>query len=173
MLAGIPALAASRTIARRHHERLDGSGYPHGLTAATLTPADRLLAAADVYHALTEPRPYRDAVTPEQAVQILRGEVSAGRLDTDAVEGVLRAAGHRVKSTRQPRPGGLTSREVEILALLARGRSDREIARELVVAPKTVSNHVQHIYAKLGITSRAAATFFAMRHGLVGSYEHG
>ena len=59
MLARVSALGRSREIAARHHERLDGSGYPRGLTAASLTPSDRLLAAADVYHAMTEPRPHR------------------------------------------------------------------------------------------------------------------
>jgi HD-GYP domain-containing protein (c-di-GMP phosphodiesterase class II) len=173
MLAGLPALARSRSVAARHHERLDGSGYPAGLTAAALTPADRLLAAADVYHALTEPRPHREPYEPEAAASLLRSEVADGRLDADAVESVLKAAGHRAGGVRRSRPGGLTAREVEILALVARGRSDREIARRLVVAPKTVSNHVQHIYAKLGITSRAAATLFAIQHGLVGAYEPG
>jgi HD-GYP domain-containing protein (c-di-GMP phosphodiesterase class II) len=173
MLAGIPALAATRAIAGRHHERLDGSGYPSGLTAAALTPADRLLAVADTYHALTEPRPYRAAHEPEQAANVVRDQVREGRLDADAAEIVLKVAGHRARSVGRSRPGGLTAREVEILALIARGRSDREIARQLAVAPKTVSNHVQNIYAKLGIGSRAAATLFATQHGLVGAYEPG
>ncbi len=81
MLVGIRALRRSRDIASRHHERLDGSGYPHGLTAATLPPADRLLAAAEMYHAMTEPRPHRDALAAEHAAALLRAEVTAGRLD--------------------------------------------------------------------------------------------
>jgi HD-GYP domain-containing protein (c-di-GMP phosphodiesterase class II) len=72
MLARIPALARSREIAARHHERLDGSGYPRGMTAASLTPADRLLAAADVYHAMTEPRPHRPALAADEAAAQLR-----------------------------------------------------------------------------------------------------
>ena len=101
MLARVSALGPSREIAARHHERLDGSGYPRGLTAAALTPPDRLLAAADVYHAMTEPRPYRDPLGPGQASRQLRAEVAAGRLDSQAAEAVLAAAGHRVR-----RPGG-------------------------------------------------------------------
>ena len=66
MLARVTALGKSREIASRHHERLDGSGYPRGLTAASLTPSDRLLAAADVYHAMTEPRPHRPAADPDR-----------------------------------------------------------------------------------------------------------
>ena len=170
MLAGIDALGSSRTVAGRHHERLDGSGYPHGLTAATLTPADRLLAVADAYHAMTEPRPHRDPLEPQRAAALIREESAAGRLDADAADAVLKAAGHR-SSVRRARPAGLTEREVQILALVARGLSNREIAARLVVTPKTVSNHVEHIYAKAAVSSRAAATLFATRHGLVGAYE--
>jgi HD-GYP domain-containing protein (c-di-GMP phosphodiesterase class II) len=170
MLAGVAALQSVRALAARHHERLDGSGYPSGLSGADLSPADRILAAADVYHALTEPRPYRDAHAPEAAASVLRDEVPRGRLDGDAVNAVLTAAGQRAPARREW-PGGLTAREVEVLGLLARGHSNKQIASRLVVAPKTVSSHVEHIYAKLGVSSRARATLFATQHGLVGSFE--
>jgi HD-GYP domain-containing protein (c-di-GMP phosphodiesterase class II) len=172
MVARVPALDGSREIAARHHERLDGSGYPRGLTAAALGPADRLLAAADVYHAMTEPRPHRPALEPDRAEHDLRAEATAGRLDGDAVHAVLKAAGRRAPARREW-PRGLTAREVDVLALLARGHSNKQIAARLVVSPKTVSNHVEHIYTKLGVSSRAAATLFASRHGLVGGYEPG
>jgi DNA-binding CsgD family transcriptional regulator len=170
MLARLGALDRSREIAARHHERLDGSGYPAGLTAASLTPADRLLAAADVYHAMTEPRPHRAPLDPGQAARERRAEVAAGRLDSAAADAVLTAAGHRAPA-RRAWPGGLTAREVEVLGLLARGHPTREIARRLVVAPKTAANHIEHIYAKLGVTSRTAATLYATQHGLVGTFE--
>jgi HD-GYP domain-containing protein (c-di-GMP phosphodiesterase class II) len=170
MLARVGALGRSREIAARHHERMDGSGYPRGLTAVSLTPPDRLLAAADVYHALTEPRPHRASMDPQEAIRHLRAEVLAGRLDGQAVDAVLSAAGHRAPA-RRAWPGGLTAREVEVLGLLARGQSNKQIAQRLVVSPKTVANHVEHIYAKLGISSRAAATLFATQHGLMGSFE--
>jgi HD-GYP domain-containing protein (c-di-GMP phosphodiesterase class II) len=170
MLARVTALGKSREIASRHHERLDGSGYPRGLTAVSLTPSDRLLAAADVYHALTEPRPHRPPVDPDQAARELRAEASAGRLDGEAVDAVLRAAGHRAPA-RRAWPGGLTFREVEVLQLLARGNSSRQIAQQLVVSPKTAANHVEHIYSKLGVSSRAAATLYATQHGLLGTFE--
>jgi HD-GYP domain-containing protein (c-di-GMP phosphodiesterase class II) len=170
MLAGVPALSRSRELAARHHERLDGSGYPRGLTAASLSPADRLLAAADVYHAMTEPRAHRPARPEREAAAELRGEARAGRLDGDAVNAVLKAAGHRVRARREW-PAGLTAREVEVLGLLARGYSNKQVAQRLVVTPKTVSSHVEHIYSKLGVSSRAAATHFAMQHALVGSFE--
>ncbi len=54
-----------------------------------------------------------------------------------------------------------------MLGLLARGHSNRDIAQRLVVTPKTAANHVEHIYAKLGVSSRAAATLYATQHGLV------
>jgi HD-GYP domain-containing protein (c-di-GMP phosphodiesterase class II) len=170
MMARVTALGASREIAARHHERLDGSGYPRGLTAASLTPSDRLLAAADTYHAMTEPRPHRMAFEPDQASDELRAEARAGRLDGAAVNAVLKAAGHRAP-TRREWPRGLTSREVEVLGLLARGHSNKEIARRLTLTPKTASNHVEHIYLKLGVSSRAAATLFATQHGLMGAFE--
>ncbi len=170
MLAGVDALAASREVAGRHHERLDGSGYPRGLTAAWLRPLDRLLAAADAYHAMSEPRPYRDALTAPQAATELTAEVRAGRLDGDAVTVVLKAAGQR-STARRAWPNGLTAREVEVLGLLARGHTNRQIAERLTVTPKTIANHAEHIYTKIGVTSRAAATLFASQHGLVGAFE--
>ncbi len=170
MLARVTALGRSRDIAARHHERLDGSGYPRGLTAASLTPPDRLLAAADVYHAMTEPRPHRGPLEPGDASRQLRAEAVAGRLDGQAVDAVLAAAGHRAPA-RRGWPAGLTAREVEVLGLLARGHSNRRIAQLLVVSPKTAANHVEHIYAKLGVSSRAAATLYATQHGLMGTFE--
>jgi HD-GYP domain-containing protein (c-di-GMP phosphodiesterase class II) len=170
MLAGVEALAASREVAARHQERLNGSGYPRGLAATALHPLDRLLAAADAYHAMSEPRPYRGALTPEEIAAELSTDVRAGRLDGDAVAAVLTAAGRR-PTARREWPNGLTSREVEVLGLLARGNSNRQIADRLVITPKTAANHIAHIYTKLDITSRAAASLFASRHGLVGAYE--
>jgi HD-GYP domain-containing protein (c-di-GMP phosphodiesterase class II) len=170
MLAKVPNLGRVREVAARHHERLDGSGYPKGLTAASLTPADRLLAAADVYHALTEPRPHRPALSAEAAAGQLRTQVRDGKLDGDAVAAVLRAAGHRAPARRDG-PAGLTVREVEVLQLLARGQANKQIANQLAVTPKTISNHVEHIYSKIGVSSRAAAALYATQHGLLGNYE--
>lgn len=170
MLAGVPALQFVRIVAARHHERLDRSGYPSGLSGTDLSASHRILAAADVYHAMTEPRPYRAELPPETAAAELRAEVRAGRLDGDAVKAVLAAAGQRAPARREW-PGGLTRREVEVLSLLARGYSNKEIAKRLFVTPKTVSSHVEHIYTKIGVSSRARATHFATQHGLVGSYE--
>jgi DNA-binding CsgD family transcriptional regulator len=134
-------------VASRHHERLDGSGYPRGLTAASLTPSDRLLAVADTFHAMTEPRPHRPLLDADRAAAQLRSDVRAGKLDGDAVNAVLTAAGRRAPARREW-PGGLAAREVEVLALVARGHSNKEIARRLVVSPKTAWNHIEHIYLR-------------------------
>jgi DNA-binding CsgD family transcriptional regulator len=147
-------------------ERLDGSGYPRGLPAGAIGRPARILAAADVYQAMLEPRPHREARTPADAAAQLRDEVRAGRLDGDAAEAVLSAAGHRVRRRREG-PAGLTAREVEVLRLLAQGLSNKEIAQRLVISPKTAGNHVEHIYAKIGASSRATASLFAMQHGLL------
>jgi DNA-binding CsgD family transcriptional regulator len=170
MLARVTALDSSREIASRHHERLDGSGYPKGLTASALTPSDRLLAAADAYHAMTEPRPHRPPLDGAEASWQLQQEARAGRLDGAAVNAVLSAAGQRTPMSRAW-PAGLTAREVEVLGLLARGQPNKAIAHRLGVKPKTVSNHVEHIYIKLGVQSRAAATLFATQQGLLGAFE--
>ncbi len=153
-------------VAAQHRERLDGSGYPRGLEGAAISPSARILGAADAYQAMREPRPYRSALSRDEAERQLRADVRAGRLDVDAVSAVLGAAGHRV-ARRSEGPGGLTTREVEVLRLLAVGCSNRQIADRLVISPKTAGNHVEHIYAKLGVSSRAAASLFAVRQGLL------
>jgi HD-GYP domain-containing protein (c-di-GMP phosphodiesterase class II) len=166
MLASVPALAPLGAIAVQHHERLDGSGYPRGLTASAIPPAARILGAADAYRAMLEARPHRQALPPEAAAAELRAEARAGRLDGEAVAGVLRASGHRVTRQREY-PAGLTVREVEVLRLLARGLANKEIAKRLFISLKTVGNHVEHIYRKIGASNRAMAGLFAQRHGLM------
>jgi DNA-binding NarL/FixJ family response regulator len=94
--------------------------------------------------------------------------VRAGRIDGDAAEDVLAAAGHAPARARdRARPGGLTARELEVLLLVARGASSRDVARQLVIADKTARNHVERIYSKLGVSTRAEASLYAMRQGLV------
>ncbi len=166
MLASSAALAPLGAVAVQHHERLDGSGYPRGTSGESLTPTGRILAAADTYRAKLEPRPHRSELTPEDVASYLRAEVKAGRLDGDAVDAVLIAAGHPVRR-RRAWPAGLTSREVEVLRLAALGLSNREIADRLVISRKTAANHVEHIYAKIGVSNRARASLFAVRNGLI------
>ena len=164
VLARSPSLGALAPVASFHHERLDGSGYHRGTAAAAITPPARLLAAADAYHAMTEPRPHRAALAPGQAAEALGLEASAGRLDPDAVTAVLEAAGQRIP--RLERPAGLTEREAEVIGLLARGLQTKQVARRLGISVKTADHHVQNAYAKIGVSTRAAAALFAMEHGL-------
>ncbi len=166
MLCQSKALAPVARIAVQHRERLDGSGYPRGLSGAGISRGARVLAAADAYQAMREPRPHRPERTAEAAAAELRADVKAGRHDGDAVEAVLRAAGHRVPRRREG-PAGLTLRELEVLRLLARGLSNKQIAQRLVISPKTAANHAEHIYAKINTPTRAAAGLFAMQHGLL------
>jgi DNA-binding CsgD family transcriptional regulator len=170
MLHQSAALAPLGAIAVQHRERLDGSGYPRGLTGGAISRPARILGAADAYQAMREPRPYRPPRSAEHAAAELRADVKAGRLDAEAVEAVLSAAGHRVRRRREG-PAGLTAREIEVLRLLARGLSNKRMAEELVISPKTVANHVEHIYTKIGVSTRAAASLFAMQHGLLPEEE--
>jgi HD-GYP domain-containing protein (c-di-GMP phosphodiesterase class II)/DNA-binding CsgD family transcriptional regulator len=163
MLRQSEALAPVARIAVQRRERLDGSGYPRGLSGAGISRHARILGAADAYQAMREPRPHRPARSGDQAAAELR-------VDVKAVEAVLGAAGHRVPRRREG-PAGLTRREVEVLRLVARGLSNKEIADRLVISPKTVANHVEHIYAKIDASSRAAASLFAMQHGLLPEEE--
>lgn len=152
-------------VASAHHERLDRSGYHRGAAGAELSLPARVLAAADAYHAMTEPRPHRKALEHDEAAEVLAGEVRAERLDADVVGAVLEAAGQPVP--RLERAGGLTEREAEVVGLLARGLQTKQIARALGISAKTADRHIQNSYAKMGVSTRAGATLFAMEHGLV------
>ncbi len=168
ILASSASLAAIAPLAGMHHERLDGSGYHRCAKGGELSIAARILAVADAYQAMTEPRPHRAALAPAEAADELRRDVRAGRLDPDVVALVLEAAGHR-SSGRRPdlRPGGLSDREVEVLALVAAGCSNPDIAERLFISRRTAEHHVQHIYAKIGVSTRAGAALFAVEHDLL------
>ena len=167
VLARPQALARLAAIAALHHERLDGSGYYRGIPAALLSLPARVLATADVYHALIELRPYRPAYAVEAAAEQLQAEARVGRLDRDTVQAVLSVAGHSRRTARREWPAGLSEREIEVLRLVARGLSNREMAKRLSIAEKTVGHHIQHIYNKVGVSTRAAATLFALQHDLM------
>lgn len=167
ILAGSRRLAPLATLAGMHHERCDGSGYHRGCTDGEMSRKMRILATADAYQAMTQPRAHRPARTAEDAERQLRAEVTDGRLDTDTVVAVLAAAGHDPPPISRELPAGLTDRQVEVLQLVAQGCSNRQIAERLVISRRTAEYHVQQIYVKIGTSSRAAAAMFAMEHRLL------
>lgn len=173
LLARSVALAHLGAIVGRHHERLDGSGYHRGIPEEEQPLLGRVLAAADAYQAMTEPRPHRPALDPDDAAKELRREVSDGLLDRDSVTAVLAAAALRgPPAVRTSWPAGLTHREVQVLRLAAEGEGDERIAERLHIAPRTAASHLQTIGMKLGVTSRAAATLAAVEHGIVDRTRH-
>ena len=167
ILSASARLAPLAPLVGGHHERGDGRGYHRGCTNAELSPEARVLAAADAYQAMTQRRPHRPALPPERAEAQLVADGRAGRLDQDAVAAVLTAAGHEAPTLRRPPPAGLSDREIDVLRLVAEGCSNRQIAERLVISRRTAEHHVQHIYTKIGVSSRAAAALFAMEHDLL------
>jgi len=167
ILARSAALQPMAVIAGMHHERLDGSGYHRASKAREISSPARILGAADAYQAMTQSRPHRAAMPADVARQRLHDEVRAGLLDDAAVAAVLESAGQARSRIRAVRPAGLSEREIDVLQALARGLTNREIARRFSISPRTAEHHVQHIYTKIGASSRAAAALFAMEHQLL------
>lgn len=171
VLCRAPALAGLSSLVGQHHERIDGSGYYRGVSGPALSPPARILGAAEAYCGMVEDRPYRPALAADRAAAALRAEARAGRLDPAAVAAVLEAAGHATRRTAAPFLAGLTEREIEVLRLIARGSTTKEIARALGIAPKTADNHIQNLYPKIGVRTRAGATLFAIERGLAAGSE--
>ena len=169
VLAPSPFLSQVAAVACDHHERLDGSGYHRGVPAQLLSRPARLVAVADAFTAMAEPRPHRPPLDRAEIVRRITAEATAGRLDPEMVAAVMEAVGSPVPEL--PSPAGLTAREAEVISLLARGLQTKQIARRLEISPKTADSHIQHAYRKIGVSTRAAATLFAMEHGLVTSGE--
>jgi HD-GYP domain-containing protein (c-di-GMP phosphodiesterase class II) len=168
ILSRCPALAGLADVASSHHERLDGSGYHRQTTREQTTEDAMVLAAADVMAALTTDRPHRARFDVEEAAQLMNAEVAAGRLEPEATAAVVSAAGGAPATAKAVNPGGLTDREVEVLRLLARGDTNRRIGEALFISPKTVGRHVENIYVKIGVSTRAGAALYAMEHRLLG-----
>ena len=160
--------ASLRPLARlagSHGERGDGSGYHRGCRAGDLPLTAWLLAAADCYQAMREPRAHRPALSEGAAADELCRDADVGKHVPDAVNAVLAAAGQPRRQVR--RPAGLSERECEVLGLIARGLATKQVARRLGISPKTCDHHIQRLYAKVGVSTRAGATLFALEHGLV------
>lgn len=167
ILARVPRFADMAQVAGMHHERLDGSGYHRGAVARELPLPARILAAADAFHTMVEPRPHREARTRDQAARKLAEDAARGAFDVDVARAVVEAAGSESPTVPRELPAGLTERELEVLRLVAGGLSNREVAEALVISRRTAEHHVQHIYDKIGVSTRAAASMFAMQHDLL------
>ncbi len=168
VLARPAALARLGVIVSQHHERGDGSGYHRGARGPTLSAQGKILAAAEAYQNKIEPRPHRAALSKEAASTVLKREAREGRLDSEAVAAVLAAAGHAVQLRRESL-AGLTVRELDVLRAIAKGQSMKECARAMGISPKTVDNHTQSVYSKIGVKTRGGATLYAIEHGLYAS----
>ena len=162
----VPGLGVCMTAVGHHHERADGAGYHRGVRIGDLPLSARVLAAADTFQALVEPRAHRPARPADQAAAELRTAARTGQLDPAAADAVLAAVGARPRRPVGP-PAGLTAREVEVPVLLARGYTTRQVAGRLGISPKTADAHIQHIYPKIGVSTRGAAALSAVRHGLL------
>ena len=158
-------LGSIGALAALHHETLDGRGYHRGLSGEMLSPAARLLIAANAYQSRIDRRPHREAMSADAACAALMREVECGRMDGDAVRAVTSAASDGTPGAVAASP--LSEREREVLALLARGNATKQIAAELRIAYKTADRHIQNVYTKIGVNTRAAATLYAMRQRLV------
>ncbi len=167
ILAGSPRLAPLACLVGLHHERVDGSGYHRGCGRGDLPMTTRVLAVADAFQAMRQPRPHRAALTEDEAEQQLLDDVGRGWLDAEAVNAVLAVVGRTTSPARRQLPAGITTRELEVLRLVAEGCSNPQIAERLVISRRTAEDHVQNIYRKIGASSRAAAALFAMEHDLL------
>jgi HD-GYP domain-containing protein (c-di-GMP phosphodiesterase class II) len=170
ILARVPALESAAPLVAAHHERMDGKGYYRGLAGEHIPLGARIIAVADAFDELAHDSPDHVALAPELALERLRDQTDWS-LWSEAVEALAQelGAGALVRqASRNPQlPAGLTSREVEVLQLLARGMSRREVAQALVVSEHTVRHHLEHIYTKIGVGTRVAATLFAVEHDLL------
>lgn len=169
ILSRAEPLASVAKLATLAHERVDGKGYHRGLPGSVLATHARVLAAADIAQALSQPRPHRPAFSLDQSSAQLTQLAKQGALCPRAVDAVLVASGARRARARAQFPKGLSEREVEVLRLVARGLTDKEIAQRLAISHRTVHHHNQHAFAKLGVTTRSGAALFLIENDLIES----
>lgn len=149
-----------------HHERPDGSGYHRGAQAKAIPAAARIVGVADAWVSMQQARPHRPPLDPDQAAEELQKDAEAGKLDPEAVRLVLEVAG-RGDGQGRSTPAGLSRREIEVLRLIAEGCSNPDIAERLHISRRTAEHHVQHIYTKIGVSTRPGAAMFALEHDLL------
>jgi len=171
MLRRSPGLSALNSVASAHHEKSDGSGYHKRVRGDAVDPAAALLAATEVYVGMTTERADRPAFSAEDAASELSRLASSGVLEPRSIRAVLVAAGHGEPAAppvrRAKHPGGLSRREVDVLRLAAKGLTTRAIGERLFISTKTADHHIQHVYTKIGVSTRAAAALWAMQNAVV------
>jgi DNA-binding NarL/FixJ family response regulator len=150
---------------------MDGQGYHLGLPGAQIPPEAQIIAVADRFDELSHDQPDHPALELDEVVRVMREEVGP-RLAADAFQALIEELGgvsqrSRQRVRQQEWPAGLTDREVEVLRLVAKGLNRREAAKALFVSEGTIRSHLEHIYGKIGISNRSAATLFSMEHGLL------
>ncbi len=168
ILERTPAMAAIRQVVGSHHERVDGQGYFRGLRERDIPLGARIVAVADRLDELTHDRPASPAIPVSDALEVL-GRESGTALDAGIVGTLSRSLGHAMVAARPARtwPAGLSDREVEVLRLTASGLTRHGVAQKLSIADHTVKHHLDHIYTKAGVSSKVAATLFAMENDLL------
>ncbi len=173
ILGRIPAFRPVIPLVGAHHERLDGQGYYRGLTGSQIPPGARILAVADRYDELTHGLPGHPPLDSESALKRLYADAGKAYAE-DCIQSLEEELGSDgpskggARGSRQRQwPSGLTSREVELLRLLASGLSRREVAKRLFLSEHTVRHHLEHIYTKIGVRTRVAATLFAVEHDML------
>jgi HD-GYP domain-containing protein (c-di-GMP phosphodiesterase class II) len=172
MLRRSPALAVLNATASAHHEKCDASGYHKRVRANGDNLGACILAATEIYVGMTTDRADRPARDAADAAAELRRLEAAGVIEPRASRAVLVAAGHGEGEAstvkRGQHPGGLSHREVDVLRLAARGLTTKEIADRLYISTKTADHHIQHIYNKINVSTRAAAALWAIQNAVVG-----
>jgi HD-GYP domain-containing protein (c-di-GMP phosphodiesterase class II) len=166
ILSTAPVFRSVAAIVGMHHERLDGQGYPRGLSGAQLPRAARILAAVDSYLEQTQGGSGHAALDRDKAVAEIRSQ-RGHSLDGDCVDALLAEIGAGSGSRRPRESTELSEREVEVLRLAAKELTIKEIGKLLFVSPHTVRHHLEHIHKKIGASSRAGAVLYAMEKGLL------
>lgn len=161
-LARAPALAQTAALAGLHHEHEDGSGYHRGLPGKAIPVGGKVLCAVEAFLAATQ-----RGMSNEVALSRVEGLARRGTLNGDVVQSLAAVVSGGRRPWARSRPAGLSERQVEVVRLLSEGLSNKQIAGRLVVSPRTAEHHVQDIYAKIGVSSRAAVALFAMEHQLL------
>ncbi|SAL53018.1 LuxR family transcriptional regulator [Caballeronia sordidicola] len=163
-------LEQAAELASFAYERLDGTGYFRSAGNAALPLEARVLAAAAAWVALRSPRPWREAMSPGAAAELMRAETAQGRFDAAVVDALLAsgpAQPRRPRYDARPQAVRLSAREIDVLRSISRGASNKEAARELELSPSTVRTHVESVFRKLECSTRAAATLKASGMGFL------